>query len=250
MNDSKSTLRRDFPFYDGAPVRLSLAKWLLLLAVTGAGFVALILAPTLLPTPTGRWVGIALFVALPLLGLALVAGRDWTALFHRPTWRDVWIGLATAPLCLLVSAIVGYILTRIGQTAGNPAADMMVAMPTSERLLFFAGMAPQLLGEELVTVIPFLAVLSLLHGPMKASRRVAIAVAWIASALLFGALHLSTYQWHVAQVLLVIGSARLVLTLPYLITRNIWASTIAHVTNDWVAFGTVLALAAFTQAGG
>ena len=96
------------------------------------------------------------------------------------------------------------------------------------------------LGEELITIIPFLALLTFLTARCGLSRRVAIIGAWIGSAMLFGALHLSTYQWHLGQVLLIIGTARLVLTVPYLITKNIWSSTIAHITNDWLIFAVVL----------
>lgn len=79
---------------------------------------------------------------------------------------------------------------------------------------------------------------------LKAPREVAILTAWIGSAALFGALHLSTYQWRLGQVLLIIGTARLVLTIPYLITKNLWSSTIAHIANDWIVFGAILLLSA------
>lgn len=79
---------------------------------------------------------------------------------------------------------------------------------------------------------------------LKSPRKVAILVAWIGSAALFGMLHLSTYQWHLGQVLLIIGAARLVLTIPYLITKNLWSSTIAHIANDWIGFAMILLLTA------
>jgi membrane protease YdiL (CAAX protease family) len=34
----------------------------------------------------------------------------------------------------------------------------------------------------------------------------------------------------------VIGSARMVLTLPWILTKNIWVSTGAHIINDWMLF--------------
>jgi membrane protease YdiL (CAAX protease family) len=76
-------------------------------------------------------------------------------------------------------------------------------------------------------------------------RGPAVAIAWVATALAFGALHLPTYQWHFGQALLVIGSARLVLTAVYLLTRNLWASTLAHVVNDW----SIMALAMLAAVG-
>ncbi|MDP3593743.1 CPBP family intramembrane glutamic endopeptidase [Phenylobacterium sp.] len=231
---------RDFPFYDGEPRRISLPGWLIVLATAAAGFAGLTLAPTLAPGRVGGWIGIALFVALPLLGLRVAAGRHWTALFHRPTARDIWIGLAFAPCTLLVSGIVALGVMRLELTAANPVVALMHQLHGADLALFIAATAPQLLGEELITIIPFLALLTFLTARCGLSRRVAIIGAWIGSAMLFGALHLSTYQWHLGQVLLIIGTARLVLTVPYLITKNIWSSTIAHITNDWLIFAVVL----------
>ena len=231
---------RDFPFYDGEPRRISLPGWLIVLATAAAGFAGLTLVPTLAPGRVGGWIGIALFVALPLLGLRVAAGRHWTALFHRPTARDIWIGLAFAPCTLLVSGIVALGVMRLELTAANPVVALMHQLHGADLALFIAATAPQLLGEELITIIPFLALLTFLTARCGLSRRVAIIGAWIGSALLFGALHLSTYQWHLGQVLLIIGTARLVLTVPYLITKNIWSSTIAHITNDWLIFAVVL----------
>lgn len=38
------------------------------------------------------------------------------------------------------------------------------------------------------------------------------------------------------QCFLVIGSARLVLTLAYVVSRNLWVSAAAHIANDWSLF--------------
>jgi len=38
----------------------------------------------------------------------------------------------------------------------------------------------------------------------------------------------------------VIGTARLVLTLPWILTKNIWVSTGAHIINDWLLLGGVV----------
>ena len=36
--------------------------------------------------------------------------------------------------------------------------------------------------------------------------------------------------------IVVIGTARMVLTLAWVLTKNIWVSTGAHITNDWLLF--------------
>lgn len=60
--------------------------------------------------------------------------------------------------------------------------------------------------------------------------------AWLITAGVFGLIHFPTYNWNVLQCIMVIGSARLVLTLPWIMTKNIWVSTGAHIVNDWLLF--------------
>jgi len=70
----------------------------------------------------------------------------------------------------------------------------------------------------------------------------AIVLASLLSALPFALAHLPTYDWNLLQCLVIIGSARLVLTLAYLATRNVWAATDAHVLNNWTLFAVSLYL--------
>ena len=103
-------------------------------------------------------------------------------------------------------------------------------------------MAPQLLGEELFTILPFLALLWWLHARAGIRRRKALVLAWLLSAIPFALVHLPTYGWDLLQCLSIIGTARLVLSLAYLLSRNLWVSTGAHVLNDWMLVGTALLL--------
>ena len=91
-------------------------------------------------------------------------------------------------------------------------------------------------------MLPMLALMTLFHSGMGLHRKSAIVLAWLLSALLFGALHLPTYGWNLIQCFAVIGSARLVLSLAYLWTKNLWASAGAHLLNDWALFGLALLL--------
>ncbi len=88
----------------------------------------------------------------------------------------------------------------------------------------------------------------LLHTKAGMSRNTAMLVAWFATALWFGAAHLPTYGWNFAQAFLIIGSARLVLTLAYIRTKNILVSTGAHIINDWTIFTFSLVAAAAASA--
>lgn len=234
--------RRDFPFYDGAPARLTAAQWLAIMAALVAAYAALLFGQQAVPGRYGAYLGIAAFVGLPLIALRLTARAAWTALFHRPTARDLGVGLACAPLTIVVSAAAALVLLQVGETAPNPAAAMLHNLQGAERIAFVAGTAPQILGEELVAILPFLGLLTLLQARGKLSRPRAILLASIGSSLIFGALHLPTYEWRFGQALLVIGAARLALTLPYLLTKNLWSSTITHLAHDWSLFAVIFVL--------
>jgi len=232
---------REFPYCDGWPVRLTPWRGTIILMACAAGFATLLAAPHMVQGRVGGWLGVGLFVAIQLSGLALATGAGWRAIYRRPTSRDVWLGLAFAPLTFAASALVALALMAAGLTAANPMGQMMAAASGVDLGFYFVSTGVQLMGEELVTVLPFLVILAGLHAA-GVGRRGAILAAWVATALIFGALHLSTYQWHLGQSLLVIGAARLMLTAPFLVTRNIWSSYIAHLANDWSLFA-LMALA-------
>lgn len=102
-------------------------------------------------------------------------------------------------------------------------------------LAFCVGTGIQLLGEEVFTILPFLALMWVLTR-RGTSRKTSILIAWLATAVWFGAAHLPTYDWNFAQAIIVIGAARVVLTLAFIRTKNLWVSFGAHVLNDWTTF--------------
>lgn len=227
----------DFPFYNGRPARISGAQWLLVMAMVAIGFLALIAPIPLFKGGWAQFIPAILFFAVPLAGLAMVAPHHWTAIFRKVGWREVMWMVAFALLNIAVSMGVGLLVYKFQATTGNPVFGMLAGEATGDRLLFFLKTLPQLFGEELLTILPFLALAWLFHSKFKMARLPSIALAWLLSAVLFGLAHLPTYGWNLVQCLVVIGSARLVLTLAYLKTKNIWVSFGAHVINDWTLFG-------------
>lgn len=234
----------DLPFYDGQPRRLSTGQWLLVMLGVALGFAALLVPVPALQTGLAAFVPAVLFFAIPLATLAFVAPGAWTKVFRKIGLRDLFWMLVFALLNIVVTVVIGYGVQTVLGAHANPVFALLDAMPERQRLLFFGRTIPQLFGEEILTILPFLAIVTLLHAKAGASRRWSIVGAWIASAALFGAVHLPTYGWDVAQCLLIIGSARLVLTLPYIMTKNIWVSTGAHIINDCILIGGALLLAA------
>ena len=107
----------------------------------------------------------------------------------------------------------------VDHLSANTATDDLADAGAAQIAAFYVGTGVQLMGEEVFTILPFLAILWFLTR-RGMSRRTAILVAWVVTAVWFGAAHLSTYDWNVGQAIIVIGAARLVLTLAYIARRT------------------------------
>lgn len=226
----------DFPFYNGRPVGISGWQWLFVLGTLALGFLALIAPIPFFRVGAGQLVPAFLFVALPLAGLAVVARGHWTLLFRRVRGRDVLWAVGFGVLNIVVSAVVGILVIKLHGAAANPVVAGLSQMSSPALGLKLLETIPQLLGEEVLTVLPFLACLFFFHTRLGWSRKQAVVGAWLVSSLIFGAAHLPTYGWNWVQCFVIIGTARLVLTLAYIKTKNIWVSTGAHVLTDWTYF--------------
>lgn len=231
---------RDFPFQPGQSPAPPLRLWVAALGLTALGVAGLMASPRLFGAGQS-WLGVLIFVGAPLTGLALLLSGRLDRVFARPTGRDLLLGVGFGLLNLVVTIGVGLLVSQVLRMAANPVNATLAALPDSGLPAFFALTALQLVGEELVTAIPFLAVLTL-AGRLGLGRRATLVVASLVAALAFAAMHFPTYQWHVVQTILIIGSARLVLLGAWLTTKNLWASVIAHILNDWTLFAVALLL--------
>lgn len=225
---------RDFPFYQGNPVRLTAAQWCFLIAMVAIGF-ALLIAP--IRWPGGDWgafVPAILFPLIPLLGLSWVSKGHAKSLFGSVGWREIKLMVLFALLNIAVTVVVGIIVQFTLGAASNPAISIANELSYGGLAIFLTKTAVQLVGEEVLTIIPMLALIHLLVARAGLSRTTAVLIAWLGTAVVFALVHLPTYDWHLAQCLLIIGTARLVLSLAYLKTKNLWVSSGAHILNDWI----------------
>jgi hypothetical protein len=226
----------DFPFYNGVPVSISGRQWLFVMAMVVAGF--LVLASPI-DWPDGafwKFVPALLLPGVPLIALAYVAPGHWRAIFGKVGGREVKLMFGFALLNIVVSMSVGAIVLALFGASPNTSTAELAGLDTAGRIAYFAKTIPQLLGEEVVTILPFLALLQLFSKGLGLGRKAAIIGAWLITSILFGLIHLPTYDWNWVQCVVVIGSARMMLTLPWILTKNIWVSTGAHITNDWLLF--------------
>lgn len=226
----------DFPFYHGKPNRITALQWMMILASIAVGFSVLTID---LDWLSGTFGGIArstLFVAIPLTVFYSTLSRNCTAIFRKLCWKDSLVMLSVALLNLIVTITLGTIFVHTLGADTNVSISALKDLPDNEQLLFLAQSLPQLFGEELLTILPFLAITHLCFGKFRLSRTQSVICAWLLSSLVFGLVHLPSYNWNWLQCIVIIGSARLVLTLAYIRTKNIWVSTGAHIINDWIIF--------------
>ena len=226
----------DFPFYNGVPVSISGRQWLFVMAAVVAGYL-LLASP--IDWPDGafwKFLPAILLPGLPLIALAYVAPGHWRVIFGKVGGREVKLMFGFALLNIVVSMTVGAIVLALFGATPNETAAELGGLNTAERIAFFAKTLPQLFGEEVITLLPFLALLQWFTKGFGMGRKGALVGAWLTTSVIFGLIHLPTYDWNWIQCIVVIGSARMVLTLPWILTKNIWVPTGAHIVNDWILF--------------
>lgn len=227
----------EFPFFNGVPISLSASQWLWVMAMVVVAFVVLTLPVTWPGGSAGQFIPAILFPLIPLAALAYVAPRHWRVMFGKVGARELRLMLGFALLNIVVSLSVGAIVASLTSVASNASTAQLADLDSAGKAAFFAKTLPQLLGEEVITLLPFLALLQVFSKGIGIGRRGAVIGAWLASSVMFGLIHLPTYDWNLIQCLVIIGSARMVLTLPWILTKNLWVSTGAHIVNDWLLFG-------------
>ena len=208
-----------------------------------AGFLALVVPLPVADGLLSGWLRAVLFAGLPLLALRVAAPRSWAAIFAPVGLREVKLMVVFALLNIVVSLAVGSTIKFFGTVTPNAAVAEAGQLGGGRLLNFFGKVALQLLGEELITILPFLAVLALCRSRAGLGRNVSVIVAWLVSAIAFGLIHLPTYDWNLVQCVVVIGSARLILTWAYVWSKNVWVSTGAHIINDWTLIASTAFLA-------
>ncbi|GJL83999.1 MAG: CAAX amino protease [marine bacterium B5-7] len=227
----------DFPYYRGQPVGISSQGWLIVLVGVALGFSVLYLGVEFTGGALPPMLAALLFWAIPLVALALVAGRHWTALFRPLRGVDFLWMIGFAILNLVVTLVTGSLINALTDATANTAVTGAGQHGSSDLLQFFVMTGIQLIGEEVTSILPFLALLYWFSGKGRMGRKSAIVLATLIVAVLFAFEHGATYDWNLIQILLGVGVARIILFLPYFMTKNLAVSAGAHILNDWMFFG-------------
>jgi len=206
------------------------------------GFTILLLPPFIFSGAIARLIPALLFLVIPVYTLHRMKPGSLNQLFRTPDLRDSAYIVLFGILNLAITLLIATLLSAQVNPSPNAIFELLSSLAGLEILLFFLITIPQLIGEEVFTILPFLALIVFFQSRMGFSKNRAIVFTWLITALGFGLAHLPAYDWNLIQCILIIGTARLILTLAYIKTLNLWVSTGAHIITDWFLFATALTI--------
>ncbi|WP_172188235.1 CPBP family intramembrane glutamic endopeptidase [Lentilactobacillus kribbianus] len=187
------------------------------------------------------------FAPLILLALMLryLAKNTLKTFFHKITLKDFFAGIIALTLATIYSSVAENIVTMFSTVADNGGAKAFTenVSPLQMIVVFVITTisdAFSLLSEELLAIILMLVFATLANKYWHVSRGGALWIGTIVSIIVFGFMHFSAYDWHIAQMFIIIGMSRLFYNGVYIRTKNLWVSYLCHFAWDTVIFAIVM----------
>lgn len=137
----------------------------------------------------------------------------------------------------IISIITGLISTAIFQQSiiVNPIKEQFSGSLVNSFLLLFKTVF-MLAGEEILVTVPLVIIVSLLIHKTKISKSKAVIISTILTAIIFGAIHLPTYQWNLFQCFVVVALTRIPFTIVSLKSDSMITGIAGHIVFDWIIF--------------
>jgi membrane protease YdiL (CAAX protease family) len=155
-----------------------------------------------------------------------ILGYDLKSLIRPLKKNDVFLIIKA----ILLSIGLSMIMLLIGNLLNQPSATNPITDGLDWTILLYT--IPALFGEELLVVV----MLVILEKILPKNRN-GLIIASIISALIFGACHLSTYDWNLWQSIIVIGFTRLPFTYVwYKSDKNLLVNGLSHYLYDNLLF--------------
>lgn len=202
-------------------------KWLLALVISVGSFYGVSLLFYALKVKNEIVYALAISV-LCLLSLLIVDKNFIKKIFLPIKMKDlgyIVIGLGFSVVAVIISAIA---VERLGiKGATNPIFDVLT--PDNFKS-FFVSTTIQFIAEEIIFIIPFLFVIN----KMKTENNILkTTLAILLSSVIFGAMHLSTYNFNLLQAVLIISIIRTGLSMSYVLSKNLSVTYVIHIIYDW-----------------
>lgn len=209
-------------------------KWFLALFLSIASFFGVSLLFGLLNIKNE--ILLALGISICCLLSLIVVDRDFILKIFLPLkMKDlvyILIGLGFSIVAVVISSIVVEMMGIEG--SANPIFDIL----TEDNIKsFFVSTMIQFIAEEIIFVIPFLFVINKFNTKNNILKTI---VAIIVSSLIFGAMHISTYNFNILQAVLVISIIRTGLSMSYVLSKNLTVTYLIHIIYDWTLIGIYL----------
>lgn len=244
---------RTFPIFDDKTPVSKRNLWLLVV-LPPILFAILVIPQTLWPNIVGKDTGLGGYLfsfaweeLFPLIFFIFIlhklAGQSLRSFFKKLTWSDIGDGIVAFVLGTIYTRVMSAVLIVISKNsmASDIATNSFkVGLPKkvliSNYINEILSDLVELLNEELLAIIPMLAAATLAYKYYHCSRKGSIGIGLLVSIFVFGLAHFSAYDWHLAQMFLVIGMGRFFDTGVYIRTKNLWVSYISHYLWDTAIF--------------
>lgn len=219
-------MKRDYP-----KIEAKTWRWLLAFVISIASFYGVSLLFYLFNI-RNEIVAATAVSSLCLLSLLIVDRNFIFKIFLPFRMKDLLyliIGLGFSIVAVVISSIV---VTNLGiEGSTNPIFDVL----TSDNFKsFFISTLIQFIAEEIIFIIPFLFVINKVKSENKIVKTT---LAIIVSSVIFGAMHLSTYNFNILQAVLIISIIRTGLTMSYVLSKNLSVTYLIHIIYDWSLIG-------------
>lgn len=210
--------KREFPFKE-----VPTSRWILsFLAV-----IALFALPNIAEIENRILLSIILILTSVIPAL-IVDKRFFKEVIKPVKIKDIFLIIITIILSFVVAITMANLL-KGSNLADNPVKDLL----NPENIYLLLGFTLlSLMAEEILFVIPFLFV----YNKTKANKTIKTIVAIIISSVIFGLAHLWAYNFNIVQCLGVIGTLRIVVSMPYVLRKNLLLTYLTHVLYDWIIF--------------
>ncbi|MGO1581068.1 MAG: CPBP family glutamic-type intramembrane protease [Peptoniphilaceae bacterium] len=215
----------DFPFDD-----ISNTRWILSMLLLFGGF--LLTTITNLENPL---ISYGIFIVSSISSLFILDKKWFKKLIKPLEIKDLFIIIFVLFSTYFIGILVSILVSKTNMVE-NPITGVI---NNDNILKLFIIMIVQLFVEEILFVLPFL----FIFNKFKYYNRImAIIAAWIISSIIFGALHLPTYNYNLFQSLVVISLIRFAISSAYVWRKNLALSYLIHVIYDFLILLLVLYL--------
>lgn len=213
---------------------VKISKSILAIILLGGAFYML--------TNTNTPVNFFIILLAGLVGTWLVFGANGIKrMFSKPKKGSFKIIILSFISSLAIGGILAVVAKFILKvpTAANPVGEQFTGSLLDSGIMLFKTIF-MLSGEEIIVILPLIIIVSLLVHKIKISKKVAIIIATIVTAIMFGSLHLPTYQWNLFQCFGIIAMARVPFTIASLKSNSMISGIICHISYDWVMFAIMI----------